>query len=78
MKEICDVNEWMKKIGLGAAGGLIIGPMLGLVFIKMANVAYLETRFAIGSLIVGLTLGAIICMIFVSFLDDTLSRTTPS
>jgi flagellar biosynthesis component FlhA len=72
------LNTWIKKIGLGSAEGLVIGPLLGLVFIKIANVAYLETDFAFGVLIVGLTVGVIICLITVSFLDDTLTKTKPS
>jgi hypothetical protein len=51
------MGDLKKTLGIGTAVGLIIGPLLGVAIIELANIAYLETRFAFGCLTLGLIIG---------------------
>jgi hypothetical protein len=57
------LDGWKQILSLGTAVGLGTGPWLGLALIKIAHVAYLETRFALNrmawGLLIGFTLGTI-------------------
>ncbi len=62
------------NIGLGAAIGLVIGPLMGLWLIRVSNVGYLETSFALGRIAMGLVIGLVIGVIVVMLLKERVSR----
>jgi len=61
------------NIGLGTAIGLVIGPLMGLWLIRISNVGYLETTFAIGRIAIGIIIGIVIGVIAVILLGDRVS-----
>lgn len=71
------MSDRKKTLGIGAAVGLIIGPLLGVVLIRIAHVPYLETSFAFGRLALGLVIGAILGTLGASLLGDRLERMSP-
>jgi hypothetical protein len=48
------------NIGLGAVIGLVLGPLIGLWLIRISNVGYLETSFAIGRIAMGIVIGFVV------------------
>ncbi len=62
-----------KNIGLGATIGLVIGPLIGYWLIRISNVGYLETSFAIGRIAIGIIIGIVIGVIAVILLGDRVS-----
>ena len=62
-----------KTIGLGAAIGLVIGPLIGYWLIRISNVGYLETSFATGRIAIGILIGFVIGVIAVIPLGDRVS-----
>lgn len=66
-----------KTLGVGTSAGLIIGPLIGVILIKITQVPYLETRFAFGCLAIGLVIGAIICTLGASALKPRLEGMRP-
>ncbi len=68
------MKDRKKTLGIGAAVGLIIGPLIGVVLIKIAHVPYLETRFAFGLLALGLLAGVILGSLGASLLGDRVER----
>ncbi len=71
------VSSKPRTLGIGAAVGLIIGPLLGVALIRIAHVPYLETRFAFGRLALGLVIGAILGAFGASLLGDRVERMSP-
>jgi hypothetical protein len=61
------------NIGLGAAIGLMIGPLMDLWLIRVSNVGYLETSFALGRIAMGLVIGLVIGVIVVMQLGERVS-----
>jgi len=61
------------NIGLGAAIGLVMGPLIGLWLIRISNVGYLETSFALGRIAVGFVIGLVVGVVAVKLLGDRAS-----
>ena len=61
-------------IGLGTAIGLVIGPLMGLWLIKISNVGYLETSFAIVRIAIGIIIGIVIGVITAILRGENVSR----
>jgi hypothetical protein len=61
------------NIGLGATIGLVIGPLIGYWLIRISNVGYLETSFALGRIAIGIIIGIVIDVIAVILLGDRVS-----
>jgi hypothetical protein len=69
----------VKNVGLGAAIGLVIGPLIGYLLIRVSNVGYLETSFAIGRIAIGIMVGVVIGVISMILLGEKMSsRGMPS
>ena len=62
-----------KNIGLSATIGLVIGPLIGYWLIRISNVGYLETSFAISRIAIGIITGIVIGVIEVILLGDRVS-----
>jgi len=62
-----------KNIGLGAAIGLVIGPLIGYWLIRISNVSYLETSFAIGRIAIGIIVGVVLGVISMILLGEKVS-----
>ena len=65
------MKDRKKTLGIGAAVGLIIGPLIGVALIKIAHVPYLETRFAFSLLALGLLAGVILGSLGASLLGGS-------
>ena len=65
-----------KTLGIGAVVGLIIGLLLGVALIRIANVPYLETRFAFGRLVLGLVIGVVLGTLGAYLLGDRVEGMT--
>ena len=63
----------LTTIGLGTAIGLVIGPIMGLWLIRISNVGYLETSFAIGRIATSIIICIVIGVIAVILLGDRVS-----
>jgi hypothetical protein len=73
-----DLGDKAKTLGIGATVGLVIGPQLGVILIRLAHVPYLETRFAFGRLALGLLVGIILGFLGASFMGSRVERKSPS
>jgi hypothetical protein len=60
-------------IGLGAAIGLVMGPLIGLLLIRISNVGYIEASFALGQIAMGIVIGLVVGVIIVRLLRDRAS-----
>jgi hypothetical protein len=62
-----------KIICLGVMIGLLIGPLIGLGIINLSNVSFLEVRFALSHIFLGIVIGIVSGVVVINYIERRVS-----